>query len=676
MKSKRFIILGLSIMLSLTMKAQEIREITLKKSGKLEKTIKEKERDGITKLKVIGLVNCEDITFISKLRNLKYLDLREIEFDAKNKHNHKDCIDNPTSFKIHNINGYPITINLAEFYAPLKGFDNLNNVNAMRIHIPYGMSFSGECPYLFVEGDANQAISDTFHISIREHSNAWTTVDNKSVATQVYNSSNSSVVVIKETGEFLVRKWPAKKISREELKKVSLLEEGAFGYGLDAVSLPDTIELSENLEKLPPNVFFRNKDRFNPLVIINNGLKEIGKGAFQLKKIKVPSSVEKFDGTSYLDTIEIESKTPPQWLHNIENSKTIFIIPDGTSKSYYAYNPNLNYIDLDPNGSYNINVPQGNSILSYITLEELLSADSLTITGILFEDDFKMLRKAKSLRYLDISNCVTDYSPETYEKMNTERQVVSAIFGAISQQLDNNYNDYKIGTTDYKVNKAIADYISEAYSKGKVEKKCLVPYEALEDMTQLTHIKLPILATSIGKNAFSGCKNLKTVELPPFLTVIASAAFFNCESLRNIEIPKTIKRIGACAFENCNSLTKVEFPAETIINEIEGRAFSSCNNLTEIILPEGLKDVQNPVSDSPNVKKIVIPSTCTKFRFSYRQHEQKPVPCELHFKCATPPEGHLSELTSEAPITLYVPKGTITKYMSKNYGKIKNYIEE
>lgn len=688
MKSKRFIILGLSIMLSLTMKAQEIREITLKKPGKLENSIKKKELNEITKLRVVGPVNCEDITFFSKLNNLKYLDLREIEFDSKNKHNQNECKEDPTCFDFHNASA------LDEFYAPIKGFDEIEGISANRIHIPFGMSYSGYCLALYIEGNTNQAISEKYNVHTWNNK-AYITVDNKSVATQVYDSSNSPLVVIKETGEYLVRKWPFDKISREDFKKISFIEEKAFDY----VSLPDTIEFSGNLKKLPPDIFRNAYVGKRIQVLINNGLKEIGSGAFCnnvteeyynyknnsmsnkdvnfVKIIKIPSSVEKFDGNSCIDTIEIESKTPPQWLQNHKRSETIYLIPEGTYKSYFATNPNLNYYYRNPKGSYNINVPQGNSILSYITLEELVNADSLTITGILLEDDFKMLRKAKYLRYLDISNCITDYNPEKYEKWNRERQVVSAIFGAISQKLDDSYNDYSIGTIEYNVNKSIADAISEAYSKGKVEKKCLIPEYALEDMQQLTHVKLPILATSIGEAAFRRCKNLKTVELPPFLTVIDEAAFLDCESLRNIEFPNTIRQINFVAFMNCNSLTKVEFPAMTNTVEMQRWVFSLCTNLTELVLPEGLKTVADPVMKSYNVRKIVIPSTCTYYSLDSRKNDKhEPVPCELHFKCATPPDGSLYYFTEEAPIKVYIPKGTMTKYMSKDYGTNINYIEE
>lgn len=98
--------------------------------------------------------------------------------------------------------------------------------------------------------------------------------------------------------------------------------------------------------------------------------------------------------------------------------------------------------------------------------------------------------------------------------------------------------------------------------------------------------------TTIGRSAFSGCKNLKTVNLPSTLTIINSDAFSDCESLFNITLPKRLKELGSGTFEDCTSLTSINLP-------------TGLTNLGE--MGYGLSTFANT-----GLKSITIPSTVTK----------------------------------------------------------------
>ncbi len=65
--------------------------------------------------------------------------------------------------------------------------------------------------------------------------------------------------------------------------------------------------------------------------------------------------------------------------------------------------------------------------------------------------------------------------------------------------------------------------------------------------------------TSIGKNAFYGCGNLRLVVLPDSLTSIGGAAFQRCEALTEIVIPSGVTSIEWGAFQNCTELKKIYF---------------------------------------------------------------------------------------------------------------------
>ena len=74
-----------------------------------------------------------------------------------------------------------------------------------------------------------------------------------------------------------------------------------------------------------------------------------------------------------------------------------------------------------------------------------------------------------------------------------------------------------------------------------------------------THIVIPreykgIPVTTIEKNAFSGCSNLKSIILPDSLTHISAFSFYKCSSLEAIIIPKGVVVVGSYAFDGCDLL--------------------------------------------------------------------------------------------------------------------------
>lgn len=67
-------------------------------------------------------------------------------------------------------------------------------------------------------------------------------------------------------------------------------------------------------------------------------------------------------------------------------------------------------------------------------------------------------------------------------------------------------------------------------------------------------------ATTIGRDAASGCTQLTSVTLPSSLTTIQSGAFIQCNSLPAITIPSGVTSIGAFAFSGDTSLTITMLP--------------------------------------------------------------------------------------------------------------------
>lgn len=114
-------------------------------------------------------------------------------------------------------------------------------------------------------------------------------------------------------------------------------------------------------------------------------------------------------------------------------------------------------------------------------------------------------------------------------------------------------------------------------------------------------------ASSIGKNAFRSCTNLRVVVLPEGLKTVPEGAFWGCKSLEIVIFPKSLKTISTQAFGFCTSLKKIIFNDN--LSFIRKFAFIECENLEEFNIPKKLKEIHDSAFYScRNIRKIHIQS--------------------------------------------------------------------
>ena len=109
---------------------------------------------------------------------------------------------------------------------------------------------------------------------------------------------------------------------------------------------------------------------------------------------------------------------------------------------------------------------------------------------------------------------------------------------------------------------------------------------------------------SIGRYAFSGCKNLKKISIPVSVEIIGLAAFSG-SGIESIHLPANLKTISTAAFSGCTNLKSVEFPAG--LTEIKDRAFEK-SGLVRIELPDTVTTMGLDVfSKCPNLEFVKLP---------------------------------------------------------------------
>lgn len=203
---------------------------------------------------------------------------------------------------------------------------------------------------------------------------------------------------------------------------------------------------------------------------------------------------------------------------------------------------------------------------------------------------------------------------------------------------------------------------------------------ALASAYNLSTIDFTELKNSLGNYAFQGCRKLSKVYYSRYwsssgwylfcdcsslaevvfpsepvdqgITSFESGTFRGCLTLEDISIPKNVTRISTQCFYLCQNLRNVTFLGSAI-TDLDKGAFEGCNSLETITLPSSMSLIGERCFEN-----------CPKIR-------------EIHCDAITPPqvsESAFEDIYQSA--TLYVPKGSRSKYAEASVWKNFSNIEE
>lgn len=127
--------------------------------------------------------------------------------------------------------------------------------------------------------------------------------------------------------------------------------------------------------------------------------------------------------------------------------------------------------------------------------------------------------------------------------------------------------------------------------------------------------------TSIGKNAFSNCRDIISITIPNSVTSIGGWAFDSCTNLLDVHIGDNVTTINDGAFLNCNKLTTIAIPPS--VSFIGDVAFKGCVGLNSVHIKDLATWCNSTFYDNPldyahhlfinnkEVNNLIIPNGVT-----------------------------------------------------------------
>jgi len=367
---------------------------------------------------------------------------------------------------------------------------------------------------------------------------------------------------------------------------VTSIENNAFYYcnQLESIEIPNSVT---NIGDWAFARCWSLKD-----IVISANVISIGESAFAycdaLESIIIPDGVTSIGESAFSGCISLASITIPDSLKTIDDyafsgckSLTNIRIPDGVeeiSDNAFADCGALVYNEYE-NAYY-----LGNENNPYLILAKAFT----NATRCEIHKDTKLVLDNAFV------GCTVLKSIET----SAENTVYKSIDGNLYSQDEKALLQYAIGKEDvsFDIPDGVTSIGNNAFEGCKSLKSINIPSSvtsignyAFKDCTQLESIDIPSNVTRIGNGAFYFCGSLRSIEIPKKVTSIGDRAFYYCYNLQNIVITDTVKSVGDWAFGFCQSLASITLPNS--VTSIGDEAFAFCESLDTFVIPASVTEM-------------------------------------------------------------------------------------
>lgn len=307
-------------------------------------------------------------------------------------------------------------------------------------------------------------------------------------------------------------------------------------------------------------------------IILNENITEIREYTFascrNLKEITIPESVEYIGEGAFSNCISLEKVTVGNAIYAIgiktfENTKIKELYLGDSLESLAGAFAGCNTIEkfiISENSNFYMD---GDALCyRYEYTDEHMEEE--------FPDDFPVI--FDTVEYFIITSDETSYT------------VPEQISGISSYAFYNNKQIKEVVLT------SPVDIHSEAFEYSGIERI---------DFSKIT---------SVGYNAFRGCKGIKSADLSNAY-LIEDSSFENCTSLEEVTLSDTLYYLGSRAFAN-TALTAVDICGSyTVVCEA---AFNGCSELSRINFNSGVEYIDNYIASyCPKLERVYISDTVT-----------------------------------------------------------------
>ncbi len=124
---------------------------------------------------------------------------------------------------------------------------------------------------------------------------------------------------------------------------------------------------------------------------------------------------------------------------------------------------------------------------------------------------------------------------------------------------------------------------------GKMGNNQFDDYTSIWSMLGIAEVVIKDGVTTIGRNAFAECKDLKKVTIGNSVKSIGKSAFSGCSKLTEITLPDSVEIIGSYAFNGCSDLSNITISDS--VTDIGEYVFYNCPNLKNITIPDSVTNI-------------------------------------------------------------------------------------